>query len=79
MGIFLCSSLWYPLKYNTDGLVSCEGVLTSCPDFVLGNYVLAFLIDVYSKKSILDFLAVHYQIDAVHVGLLSYLRNLQGC
>lgn len=72
----ICSSWWHLLKYNTDGRVSCEGVLTSCPDFVLGNYVLAFLIDVeygifLCSMSILDFLAVHHQIDAVHMGLLS--------
>lgn len=72
----ICSSWWHLLKYNTDGCVGCEGVLTSCPDFVLGNYVLAFLIDVeyaifLCSMSILDFLAVHHQLDAVHMGLLS--------
>lgn len=84
LGIFLCSSWWHLLKYNTDGRVSCEGVLTSCPDFVLGNYIPPFLIDVeygifLCSMSILDFLAAHHPIDAVHMGLLSYLRNLQGC
>lgn len=42
----------------------CEGALTSCPDFILGNYVLAVLIVVeygifLCSIAILDSLAVH--------------------
>lgn len=44
-------------------MLVCEGALTSCPDFILGNYVLAFSIVVeygifLCSISILDFLAV---------------------
>lgn len=57
--------------------------MTSCPDFILGNYVLAFFVDVeygifLCSISLLNSLTL--QIAAVHMWvLLSYLRNLQGC
>lgn len=45
-------------------LLVCEGALTSCPDFILGNYVLAFVTVVeygifLCSFSVLDSLTVH--------------------
>lgn len=55
--------------------VSCEGVLTSCLDFVLGNYILALLIDI-EYGIFLFSMSILFRIDAMHMGLLSYLRSL---
>lgn len=45
LGVFSCSR-WRHLLITQMVMLVCEGALTSCPDFVLGNYVLAFLMDV---------------------------------